>query len=268
MGSVRGNDCDCVQLVSPSKYCQRSYCEDDSDWSEELCDCVPKMTTQSCAPQECEWNFNWNQEKCSCSCDRVAKCKQGFFWSLEKCHCVSNCFGLECSGNFKPDFELCQCVCSLNEGDCPPGTFLQDCNCVTDNSEPSSSMYQPSSPCEPAEPCPIGTFWRPETCQCEVACDFVEDCPSGQRWDLFACGCVWDSSSTLCAELMCQDNEIFNPTSCSCECSLKETDCQGPLAYLDNDFCECRRHPCDPVQCLDGQEINWETCSCVPSPLC
>lgn len=241
----------------------------------------------------------WNYESCTCEvgCDFIRDCKDGQKWDIFKCDCFEGCPSGLCSKGFTAVGENCDCV--LNTDDCvesttepststtheicrnryvwleeigecvcppmycPEGTIRgNDCDCIpvmiTDSTAPQCDEIA----------CKRGYVWFPDPiCQCFLACDYIMECEKGQKWDFIECGCVTDTSITTCPPTECPGSSILNQDTCNCECSLSDNDCSGPLAYLDYDFCECRRHPCDPPwPCPEGEIIDWNICNCAPDP--
>lgn len=210
------------------------YCPDGTVHGSD-CDCVPIPTETPCQPPDtgCGRSFFWDYERCECrlGCDFIRDCPLGQEWDIFGCGCFDECPGVECaSGAVATKEDGCQCVCT-----------------------------------SPPQACKRGYVWVPFACACWLACDYIKICEEGKTWDFIECKCLGNATVTTCGP--CMGNAILNSDSCDCVCPLTDDDCTGPLAYLDHDFCECRRHPCDPpMPCPIGETVDWELCRCIQRP--
>lgn len=234
-----------------------------------------------CEPRACGRGKFWRPAPyCSCwvGCDFIRECAQGLKWDIFACGCIEACPDTKCRKNFIPDAETCECQCSLSSSDCSDGTTFDplNCRCV---SNPTTTPG-----CPHVVTCPNGKHWDESVCDCvkDENCK-VQACGKPKVWSPKLCKCVCSPKScgkgkvqgsdcecvpeTACPDIECFENFVLNPQSCECDCALTDEDCTGPLAYLDFNSCQCRRHPCDPPwPCPEGEIIDWEICNCAPDP--
>ena len=117
--------------------------------------------------------------------------------------------------------------------------------------------------------CPGSTVYNSNICQCE--CPVRPLCNQFQRINLYYCQCelvglnqpgLLLPTCPPSSSRFCSPGQIFNPTTCQCECShFAVQRCTSPQC-LDPVTCECVCSRRNAASCTSLQRFNSDKCEC------
>ena len=119
--------------------------------------------------------------------------------------------------------------------------------------------------------CPGSTIYNSNICQCE--CPIQPVCNQFQKVNLYYCRCdpvgIYGPGGllpTICppsSSRFCSPGQIFNPTTCQCECSRFAAQRCTSHQRLDPVTCECVCTHKSAASCTSLQRLDSVTCECV-----
>ena len=116
--------------------------------------------------------------------------------------------------------------------------------------------------------CPGSTVYNSNICQCE--CLFQPVCNQFQRLNLYYCQCEQVGLNhprvlPTCppsSSHSCSPGQIFNRTTCQCECSHFAAQRCTSRQHFDPVTCECVCSHRNAASCTSLQQFNADTCKC------